>query len=933
MSQSRRDFIACTALWPLLSALGIRRLGAQPAPAGTPGAALATGFAQPDAIRYDAQCYTIRGVDTFIYSLECPYPRVSPAEWRERFVKIRQAGFNTISTYIFWNYHERSPGKFDFSELEQFLALAQEFGFYVIARPGPYVDAEFDRGGFPTHVIAERFALRSMDPKSLRSSRHWYQHVLPVIRQHQVTNGGSIILMQIENEIDFTDVPVAEQREYLRFLARLAWNAGIDIPLISNVSTVVRDRNDPELSRILDVCDFYPRWSFLTDNELPASTAGLTVMQKVDLSDRTVLASLRKMRRDEPQGPLSVAELGTGYYSKFGGKLSEDEEGADATQLNALTKTILEHGVTYINFYLGWGGSNRQWGGRGVTSTYDFAAPIRECGGLWNKYYEVKAVGALLAQFGTQLARSEERPGAARSTSADVSVSQRNRGSSGFVFLRANTDSEHHFRLTFTDPLEAREITVPRHGRLTLGPHAMKVLALRVPVGDSTLVYCTAEILAQGRCGRRDFVVVYDVPGSLVEIGLELKSTQAPVLVGEHRYADWDADRRRLAAGVEVDDTDRYLLVGDDLLFIVLPRTRALHSWAGSETVFLSDAYCLRSSSRTPDRISAEIDYLPGAHSLSILLPVQPSRCLVDGQQVLWRFEPALGQLRLELAVPEPPVQQASLQFMRSWLEPVATRSGTWQRSSGGALEDLGPVPYGYVKYRGTVRFDGQESAYLQAFTTNDKQVFINGRWVPEASQPDRTVMFAAAPYLVAGVNTVDIVYEMFGGADFGATATLGELNGIEAFWLGTEPDRSARIDDWQVQRMASAGAGRAAALPAAAPVPPGQQGTTRLPCFTWCEATLALPTLDPEWSAPWYLEFDADADAMIFLDDIFLGRYARRGPQYRFYLPGGLLMAAASHRLTLLLGYTDTTAVIRSCEVRQYREYTTRRVRVECSW
>ena len=205
-----------------------------------------------------------------------------------------------------------------------------------------------------------------MHPQSLQTSKHWYDHVLPLIRRNQITQGGPIILMQIENEIDFTNVPEAEQKEYIRFLAHLAWNAGIEVPLISNVSSVVRDRTDPDMARILDACDFYPRWSFLVDRELPTSTAGLTMEEKVGLSDRAVLASLRKMHRDEPNSPLSVAELGTGYYSKFGGKLSEDEEGTDALQTNALTKTIIENGVTYLNYYLGWGGTNFDWAAKGV---------------------------------------------------------------------------------------------------------------------------------------------------------------------------------------------------------------------------------------------------------------------------------------------------------------------------------------------------------------------------------------------------------------------------------------------------------------------------------------------------------------------------------------------------------------------------------------
>jgi hypothetical protein len=90
---------------------------------------------------------------------------------------------------------------------------------------------------------------------------------------------------------------------------------------------------------------------------------------------------------------------------------------------------------------------------------------------------------------------------------------------------------------------------------------------------------------------------------------------------------------------------------------------------------------------------------------------------------------------------------------------------------------------------------------------------------------------------------------------------------------------------------------------------------------------------MEREWSVPWHLQFDADADALIFLDDVLLGRYARSGPQYQFYLPSALLASAVSHRLTLLLAYTDSTDVIRTCEVRSYREYSTRAVTVECSW
>jgi len=190
---------------------------------------------------------------------------------------------------------------------------------------------------------------------------------------------------------------------------------------------------------------------------------------------------------DEPDATLTVAELGTGYYSKVAGKLAEDEEGADASELNALTKTIIEQGVTYFNYYLGVGGTNRDWAAKGVTTTYDFAAPLREGGGLWDKYYEVRAIGALLGMFGPMLTRAEPRAAGVHSTHPDLSATQRTNGDAALVFLRANTEAEHHFRLSIHDPAGSGIFNIPRQGDLTLGPRAMKILPVLIPIPDGQL--------------------------------------------------------------------------------------------------------------------------------------------------------------------------------------------------------------------------------------------------------------------------------------------------------------------------------------------------------------------------------------------------------------------------------------------------------------
>ena len=107
-------------------------------------------FAHPERIRYDGSCMTIDGKDHFIYSAAFHYFRCPEPLWRDRFQKIKEAGFNTVETYVPWNWHERQMPKsitdttqFDFSDLKRWLKMAQEeFGFYTIVRPGPFICAE-----------------------------------------------------------------------------------------------------------------------------------------------------------------------------------------------------------------------------------------------------------------------------------------------------------------------------------------------------------------------------------------------------------------------------------------------------------------------------------------------------------------------------------------------------------------------------------------------------------------------------------------------------------------------------------------------------------------------------------------------------------------------------------------------------------------------
>ena len=885
-------------------------------------------FSQPQIIRYDSNCFTIHGQDVLLFGAEFHYTRCPRELWADRFLKLKRAGLKQIQTMVFWNYHEREEGRFDFTEFEDFLKLAHEMGFWVIVRPGPYICAEFERGGFPRWIIAKNFPLRSVHPDSLKTSKYWYDHVLPLIRRYQITNGGPIILMQIENEYDSWPLPDLEKRQYIRFLAHLAWDAGIDVPLFTNWTRVVRDPADPDMDRIMDTCDFYPRWNFM----------------------KAVPRALAKLRKEQPSGVLGIAELQGGWFSQTGGKLSVDQVGVNAAQINALTKSVLGMGVTFFNYYMGFGGTNFDWAAEKLTTTYDYAAPVREPGGLWDKYYAARGIGEFLKMFGGLLTRAQPSQEKCESTNTDVWVGERVSKKSGVLFARANTDSEHHFKMTFTDPaVGGRKITIPHEGELVLGPHGMKMLPLRVSVGSRELIYTTAEVLSQGESKDRHFIIVYDEPNNVAEIALQCD--RQPRITGRTLYQHWDNNTGSAIVGIQVEEEAKFFLVDETLQIIVLPKNLALRTWVEEVTSlpgvsgsthtavpFITDAYILRKCVSEIKRVWADLEYLPGEHHLQVLLPTQPTRYRINGSPQPIDYDSQFRIANVQVSTPDLPVQRVDLKTVESSVETFDPGSGQWQNTPAVALEKLGPVPYGYVKYRGQLNYNGEPTLYVAALSDDWKKVFINGRLVIEASNAEALAEVEASRYLKGGANTIEISYELFGAANFGPK--LGELKGLDFVRAGNNPQTGSSVEKWQVQTFSAAAQGREVDPDFAfgqwkqASLDDATADDKCVPAFTWCRAEFSLPVVAEGWTVPWKLVFDADHDALIYLNGRFVGRYTTSGPQDEFFLPDPYFKQR-DHKnvLTVLLAYTKTPGLIRALQIEPYLEYSVRQVRVAFEW
>ena len=397
-------------------------------------------FLQPERVRYDGSCMTIEGKDIFIYSAAFHYFRCPEELWRDRFRQIKEAGFNTVETYVPWNWHERimpsglnDNSHFDFSDVKRWLKMAQEeFGLYTIVRPGPFICAEYSGGGYPRWLAKfcpggmDDFWLRSADHRHISWSQHWFDAVCKALADEQITRKPvgekGIILIQIENEYNHHGCYGKEK--LLKALYQSVRKSGMDIPIFTCLTNECRSSEDVELSQVFDSDNYY-----------------------VGLSSAPDCAyRMANLRKEQPDAPGFVTELQGGWFSLVPVRLSEDHY-SDARHFKAVGLMSLLGGAGGINYYMFFGGTHfAGWGARGMTTSYDYNAAIRENGARSDKYFEAKAIGQFIQAFEPQLVRSEGGPcameGGAKSLFGGVRVAV---DGTRFVFLH-NTDPKNAIR-------------------------------------------------------------------------------------------------------------------------------------------------------------------------------------------------------------------------------------------------------------------------------------------------------------------------------------------------------------------------------------------------------------------------------------------------------------------------------------------------------
>lgn len=196
---------------------------------------------EQDIVTWDDHSLFINGERTMLYSAEIhPFRLPVPSLWLDVLQKIKAAGYNCVSIYIDWQLLEGERGTFRADEdgifsQQGFFKAARQAGLYVIARPGPYINAEVSGGGFPGWLSRVEGVLRSNETGYMDATDLYMREVGGLVADAQITNGGPVVLVQVENEYtsaaDGYHIP---NYDYWDKVKKQYTDAGIVVPLINN---------------------------------------------------------------------------------------------------------------------------------------------------------------------------------------------------------------------------------------------------------------------------------------------------------------------------------------------------------------------------------------------------------------------------------------------------------------------------------------------------------------------------------------------------------------------------------------------------------------------------------------------------------------------------------------------------------------------------
>ena len=886
-------------------------------------------------VAFDAHSFLIDGRRTYLWSGEFhPYRLPSPVLWKDIFQKMKAAGFNTASIYFSWGYHSPAEGRYDFSgvrDMDRLLDAARDAGVYVIARPGPYINAEVDSGGFPLWLATKKIRNRSSDPDYLRYSDQWLTEIDRIIARHQLSDGrGTVIAYQIENE--FYDGSEAG-RDYIEHLERKARADRIVVPLVGNHNgTFATGRGAMEVSG----WDHYP--------------------QGFDCSNPAVWRPAPDMSRERTPGqPLFTAEFQGGAFDPWGGPgYAKCAALIDDRFANVFYKENIAAGATAQNFYMVYGGTS--WGWQAIPqnySSYDYGAAITEARQFDPKYFEDKRIGYFVTSVAPLLKTDAAAPGWTDNPEiVDLARTNPDTGTQFHLLRHGDTTSDRPAATRLTFRLDGRSMTIPQKPGTSIGldGRQSKILVADYAFGRQRLLYSTSEIMTAGTTGGRDVIVLYGNHGGAGEAVLASNSKLTVHALAGH--VDVVRDPGRLRLDYSHDDLIEILIEGGarPLLVLIADRQSTEAIWRQDipeGPIFVVGSHLLRSAQLTGSTLALEGDVAQDGRIL--LIGPKTTKVTWNGAAVPTRQTPVGRTADLATAVPVslPPLDHWE---RRQGAPEIATAfdDGGWRvadRRETSSVTPIGEGPslladdYGFhtgnTWYRGHFRGGADAPAGIRLRVISGGKAgaysaWLNGHFLGSVTTSEDGAFAFPQALLRPDNNVLSVLTVNMGHEeDYQSKGENRTGRGIaSAKLLGA---RSEAIT-WRIQGRLG---GEGASDPVRGPYNLGGLAGERA---GWTDglgdqrdwSPASLPAADNEAGVTWYrtsvrLDLPKDQDtslgleikdpsgrhyrATIFVNGWQMGNYVSDlGPQTRFPVPSGVIDPHGQNQIVIAVWKTDET-------------------------
>jgi beta-galactosidase len=404
--------------------------------------------AAKSAINFDGRGFMIHGKRVFITSGSVHFARVPREMWRDILLKLKRSGFNTVETYVFWNYHEPQEGKFDLTstnhDLGAFLDLAKEIGLYAIVRVGPYSCAEWSNGGYPTWSrFIPGLEVRKKNAAFYAALDPWFDVMLPIVSSHQIHKGGNVIAVQLENEHpNFWGMGTPEP--YFAHLLDKAHAAGLEVPMWMSG---LHHGHDPA-------------------EDKPFDSVGRNT-------------------------PWMSSELWIAWFDRYGEQ--------NDPKLERAPWNVVANGGGGFNIYMYYGGTNFDyWNNDEDTSSYDYGTLIGQTGDTRQLYLRLKRLGLFTASFPDILAASTNATDKYKDFAQGIDTRARTSRAGTIVFLPNTNKTSVTLKngagiKLANDEMVPFVLQAPISPDVTINEADTRILAV-VPQGDTTTLVTYGEV-------------------------------------------------------------------------------------------------------------------------------------------------------------------------------------------------------------------------------------------------------------------------------------------------------------------------------------------------------------------------------------------------------------------------------------------------------